>query len=138
MEVKPLDETQLEDLGLNTCNHDIPLSSRKVPNFDELKPQPQTLRNCPSSYVSLRDERGLEPPIKPFSLNSFRMKVVDLMTIHTPPSPYLASFHLKDMYCYYHPCIDDPKKHYGFKPGLLGHSGSLGLNFLNMKVIEED
>ncbi|GJW37923.1 hypothetical protein Tco_0060843, partial [Tanacetum coccineum] len=26
MEVEPLDETQLDDLGLNTCNHDIPLS----------------------------------------------------------------------------------------------------------------
>ncbi|GKC13663.1 retrovirus-related pol polyprotein from transposon TNT 1-94, partial [Tanacetum coccineum] len=29
IEVKPLDETPLEDLGLNTCNHDILLSSRK-------------------------------------------------------------------------------------------------------------
>ncbi|GJV91399.1 hypothetical protein Tco_1539212 [Tanacetum coccineum] len=36
MEVEPLDETQLEDLGLNTCNHDIPLSSREAPSFDEL------------------------------------------------------------------------------------------------------
>ncbi|GJU16233.1 hypothetical protein Tco_1144199 [Tanacetum coccineum] len=35
MEVEPLEETQLEDLGLNTCNHDIPLSSREVPIFDE-------------------------------------------------------------------------------------------------------
>ncbi|GJS93335.1 hypothetical protein Tco_0800303 [Tanacetum coccineum] len=26
IEVKPLDETPLEDLSLNTCNHDIPLS----------------------------------------------------------------------------------------------------------------
>ncbi|GJS90444.1 hypothetical protein Tco_0773080 [Tanacetum coccineum] len=41
MEVEPLDETQLEDLGLNTCNHDIPLSFREVPSFDESKPQPQ-------------------------------------------------------------------------------------------------
>ncbi|GKD53704.1 hypothetical protein Tco_1287091 [Tanacetum coccineum] len=28
VEVEPLDETQLEDLGLNTCNHDIPFSNR--------------------------------------------------------------------------------------------------------------
>ncbi|GJY77923.1 hypothetical protein Tco_0483724 [Tanacetum coccineum] len=35
MEVEPLDETQLEDLGLNTCNHDIPFSNREVPSFDE-------------------------------------------------------------------------------------------------------
>ncbi|GKE58258.1 hypothetical protein Tco_1497443 [Tanacetum coccineum] len=27
IEVEPLDETPLEDLGLNTCNHDIPLMS---------------------------------------------------------------------------------------------------------------
>ncbi|GJX96402.1 hypothetical protein Tco_0352200 [Tanacetum coccineum] len=35
MEVEPLDETQLEDLGLNTCNHDLYLSSREAPSFDE-------------------------------------------------------------------------------------------------------
>ncbi|GKD11029.1 hypothetical protein Tco_1190714 [Tanacetum coccineum] len=35
MEVEPLNETQLEDLVLNTYNHDIPLSSREVPSFDE-------------------------------------------------------------------------------------------------------
>ncbi|GJW15829.1 hypothetical protein Tco_0019962 [Tanacetum coccineum] len=35
MEVEPLNKPQLDDLGLNTCNHDIPLSSREVPSFDE-------------------------------------------------------------------------------------------------------
>ncbi|GJV66250.1 reverse transcriptase domain-containing protein [Tanacetum coccineum] len=35
VEVEPLDETPLEDLGLNTCNHDIPLSSREIPSFDK-------------------------------------------------------------------------------------------------------
>nr|GEX56013.1 hypothetical protein [Tanacetum cinerariifolium] len=116
MKVETLDKTKLEDLVLNTYNHDIPLSSREFPSSDEPKPQPQPLRNCPSLDVSLGDERGPEPPIKPLSLDSFRMKVVDILTIHTPPSPRLASFHPKDTYCYYHPCIDDLKKHYGFKP----------------------
>ncbi|GKB96444.1 hypothetical protein Tco_0982581 [Tanacetum coccineum] len=138
MEVEPLDEIELEDLGLNTCNHDIPLSSREVPSFDEPKPQPQPLRNYPPLDVSLGDERGPEPPIKPLSPDSFRMKVIDLLTIHTPPLPHLASFHPKDTYCYYHPCIDDPKKHYGFKPGLLGHSGSLGVDFSKLEMIEDD
>ncbi|GJU77872.1 hypothetical protein Tco_1274942 [Tanacetum coccineum] len=46
MEVEPLDETQLEDLGLNTCNHDIPLSNGEVPSFDETEPQPNPLPNC--------------------------------------------------------------------------------------------
>ncbi|GJR35385.1 retrotransposon protein, putative, ty1-copia subclass [Tanacetum coccineum] len=91
-----------------------------------------------NTYISLREERGPEPPIKPHSLDSFRMKVVDNLTIHIPPSPHVASFYPKDVYCYYHPCVEDPKKHYGFKPGLLGHSGSLGVDFLKFKMIEYD
>ncbi|GJT24206.1 hypothetical protein Tco_0894143, partial [Tanacetum coccineum] len=106
IEVEPLDETPLEDLGLNT--------------------------------LDLGEERGLEPPIKPPSLDSFRMKEVDHLTNHTPPSPHVASFHHKDMYCYYHPCIGDLKKHYGFKPGLLGQGGSLGVDLSNLKMIEDD
>ncbi|GKD12729.1 hypothetical protein Tco_1197136 [Tanacetum coccineum] len=126
IEVEPLDKTQLEDLGLNTCNHDIPLSSREVPSFDKTKPQPQPLPNCPPLDISLGDKRGLEPPIKPHSPDSFRMKEVDHLTNNTLPSPYVASFYLKDTYCHYHPCISDPKKHYGFKSGLLGLSESVG------------
>ncbi|GJZ44396.1 hypothetical protein Tco_0591651, partial [Tanacetum coccineum] len=114
--LSPQKETQLEDLGLNTYNHDIPLSSKEVPIIDELVPQPQPLPNCPSLDASLGNERGPEPPIKPPRPDNFRMKEVDHLTIHTPPSPYVAFFHLKDTYCNYHPCIDDPKKHYGFKP----------------------
>ncbi|GJX06545.1 hypothetical protein Tco_0194477, partial [Tanacetum coccineum] len=138
IEVEPLEETQLEDLGLNTCNHDIPLSSREVPIFDEPEPQPQPLPNCPSLDASLGNERGPEPPIKPPSPNSFRMKEVDSLTIHTPPSSHVASFHPKDTHFYYHLCIDNPKTHYGFKPGLLGQSGPLGVDFSNMEMIEND
>ncbi|GJV47086.1 hypothetical protein Tco_1437298 [Tanacetum coccineum] len=138
IELKPLDEIPLEDLGLNTCNHNIPLSSREIPNFDEPKPQPQPLPSCPSLDISLGEERDPEPPIKRLSLNSFKMKVVNLLTSYTPPSPYLASFHPKDTYCDYHLCIGNPKKHYGFKPGLLGHSGSLGVDFVKLKMIDDD
>ncbi|GKB73578.1 hypothetical protein Tco_0934990 [Tanacetum coccineum] len=101
IEVEPLNETKLEEVGLN-CNYNTPLSSREIPIFDEPEPQPQPLPNCPSLDASLRNERGPEPPIKPPSLNSFRMKEVDHLTIHTPPSPHVASFHHKDMYFYYH------------------------------------
>ncbi|GJZ63229.1 hypothetical protein Tco_0619650 [Tanacetum coccineum] len=107
-------------------------------SFYEPEPQPQLLPNCPSLDVSLGDKRVPEPPIKPHSPDSFRMKEVDSLTIHTPPSPHMASFHPKDMYCYYHPCIDDPKKHYGFKPGLLGQSGTLGVDFSKLKTVEDD
>ncbi|GJW79594.1 ribonuclease H-like domain-containing protein [Tanacetum coccineum] len=138
IEVEPLDETQLEDLGLNTYNHDIPLSYREVPIFDEPKPQPQPLLNSSSLDVSLGDVIGPEPPIKPHSLDSSRMKVVDYLTTHIPPSPHMAYFHPKDTYCYYHPCIGNPKKHYGFKPGLLGHSGSLGVDVSKLEMIEDD
>ncbi|GKE81694.1 hypothetical protein Tco_1551694 [Tanacetum coccineum] len=136
MEVEPLDEPPLEDLGLNTCNHDIPLSSREIPSFDE--PEPQLLPNFSPLDVNLGDKRGTDPLIKSHSPDSFRMKVVDPLTIHTPPSLHVASFRPKDISCYYHPCLDDPKKHYGFKPGLLGHSGSLGVDFSKLGMIRDD
>ncbi|GJW43027.1 hypothetical protein Tco_0071826 [Tanacetum coccineum] len=135
IEVEPLNKTKLEEVGLN-CNHNTLLSPREVPSFDGLEPQP--LLNSPSSDVSLGDKRGLEPPIKPHSPDSFRMKEVNHLTNHTPPSPHVTSFHPKDTYCYYHPCIGDPKKHYGFKPGLLGHNGSIGVNFSKLEMIEDD
>ncbi|GKF06007.1 hypothetical protein Tco_0036675, partial [Tanacetum coccineum] len=97
-----------------------------VSSFDKPEPQPQPLPSCPSLEVDLGEERGLEPPVKPPSLDSFRMKEVDYLANHTPPSPHVTSFHPKDMYSYYHPCLGYPKKHYGFKPGLLGQSGSIG------------
>ncbi|GJR23026.1 hypothetical protein Tco_0971553 [Tanacetum coccineum] len=110
----------------------------EVPSFDKTKPQPQPLPNCPPLDISLGDKRRIKLPIKSHSPDSFRMKEVDHLTNHTPPSPYVASLHPKDTYCYYHPCISDPKKHYGFKPGLLGHSGSLGVDFSKLEMIEDD
>ncbi|GJS24578.1 hypothetical protein Tco_0453210 [Tanacetum coccineum] len=38
----------------------------------------------------------LNPPIKPKDPGSFRMKVVEPLTIHTPPSPHVAYFHRND------------------------------------------
>ncbi|GJT36868.1 hypothetical protein Tco_0936733 [Tanacetum coccineum] len=64
------------------------------------------------------------------------MKEVDSLTINTLPSPHVASSHLKDTYCYYRPCNDDPKKHYGFKLGLLGKSASLGLDISNLEMFD--
>ncbi|GJR95652.1 hypothetical protein Tco_0267826 [Tanacetum coccineum] len=137
IEVEPLNETKVKEVGLN-YNHNTPLSSREVPSFDEPDPQPQPFPRFSSLEVDLGEERDPEPTIKPHSSDSFRMKVVATLTIHTPPSPHVASFHPKDMYCYHRLCIDDPMKHYGFKRGLLGHSGSLGVDFLNFEMIEDD
>nr|GFC02848.1 hypothetical protein [Tanacetum cinerariifolium] len=88
MEVEPLDQTKLEDVGLT--NHNISINSGEVPSFDEPKPQPHPLPSFPALYVSLGKERGPDPPIKPHSLDSFRMKAIDHLTIHTPPSPHVA------------------------------------------------
>ncbi|GJR60635.1 hypothetical protein Tco_1502797 [Tanacetum coccineum] len=111
----------------------------KIKKFTSVnEPEPQRLPNLSPLNVNLGDKRGTAPPIKPHSRDSFRMEVVDKSTINTPPSPHVASFYPKDMYCYYHPCIDDLKKHYGFKPGLLKQSGSLGVDFSNMEMIEND
>nr|GEZ16194.1 hypothetical protein [Tanacetum cinerariifolium] len=88
IEVEPLNETKLKEVGLN-CNHNTPFSYRKVPSFDGPKPQP--LLNGPSLDVSLRDVIGPKPPIKPHSPDSSRMKVVDYLTTQTPPSPHVLS-----------------------------------------------
>ncbi|GJU20392.1 hypothetical protein Tco_1153734 [Tanacetum coccineum] len=73
IKVEPLNETKLEEVGWN-CNHNIPLSSREIPSFDKPEPQPNPLPNFPSLDVSLGEKRGPEPPIKPHSPDSFRMK----------------------------------------------------------------
>nr|GEX32366.1 ribonuclease H-like domain-containing protein [Tanacetum cinerariifolium] len=138
IEVEPLDETQLDDLGLNTYKHDTPLSPKKVPSFDESEPQLKPLPNYPSLYVILGKEKGPESPINPNSQDRFRMKVVDHLTIHTRPSTHVVYFEPKDVYCYYQPCIDDIKKQYGFKLGLLGQSESLGVDLSDSEVIEDD
>ncbi|GJV74982.1 hypothetical protein Tco_1506566 [Tanacetum coccineum] len=88
IEVEPLKETKLEEVGLN-FNHNTPLSYREVPSFDGPKPQP--LLTSPSLDVSLGDVIGPEPPIKPHSPDSFRIKVVDYLTTQTPPSPHVAN-----------------------------------------------
>ncbi|GKB03429.1 hypothetical protein Tco_0831572 [Tanacetum coccineum] len=71
MEVEPLDHT-IEDLGLNTCSHDLFPSSREFPSVDEPKPQP--LPNIPFLDVNLGGKRGTNPPIKPYSLGIFEEK----------------------------------------------------------------
>nr|GEU75788.1 hypothetical protein [Tanacetum cinerariifolium] len=135
IEVEPLNETKLEEVGLN-CNQNTPLSSREVPSFDQ--PEPQPLLNSPSLDVSLRDVIGLEPPIKPHSLDSSRIKIVDYLTTQTPPSPHVVNSYPKGVYSYYNPCKDDPKIHYGFKSGLLGKSVSLGVDISNWEIFDDD
>ncbi|GJZ19806.1 hypothetical protein Tco_0556396 [Tanacetum coccineum] len=92
IEVEPLNETKIKEVGVN-CNHNTPLSSRKVPSFDG--PEPQPLLNSPSLDVSLGDVIGPKPPIKPHSPDSSRMKVVNYLTTQTPPSPHVANSHPK-------------------------------------------
>ncbi|GJR74933.1 hypothetical protein Tco_0087298 [Tanacetum coccineum] len=90
IEVEPLNEIKLKEVGLN-CSHNTPFSSREVPSFDG--PEPQPLLNSPS---------------------------------------------LDGVYSYYNPGIDDPKRHYGFKPGLLGKSASLGVDISNWEMFDDD
>ncbi|GJU47936.1 hypothetical protein Tco_1217491 [Tanacetum coccineum] len=135
IEVEPLNETKLEEVGLN-CNHNTPLSSREVPSFDGPKPQP--LLNNPPLDVSLGDVIGPKPPIKPHSPDSSRMKVVDYLTTQTSPSPHVANSHPKGAYSYYNPGINDPQRQYRFKPGLLGKSVSLGVDISNWEMFDDD
>ncbi|GKB23304.1 hypothetical protein Tco_0862705 [Tanacetum coccineum] len=91
MKVEPLDHMKLEDLGLNTNTHDLFLSSKGFSSVDE--PKPQLLPNFSPLDVNLVDKRGTDPPINPYSLGRFRIKVVKPLTIHTPPSPHMAYLH---------------------------------------------
>jgi hypothetical protein len=77
IEVEPLDQTQLDEIGLNTCSHNLSLSSKEVLSFDEPEPQPNPLPNLPSLDESLRIEKGPDPPIKPYSPSSLGIKLVD-------------------------------------------------------------
>ncbi|GJR90538.1 putative reverse transcriptase domain-containing protein, partial [Tanacetum coccineum] len=103
IEVKPLNKTKLEEVGLNG-NHNTPLSSREVPSFDG--PEPQPLLNGSSLDVSLGDVIGPKPPIKPHSPDSSRMKVADYLTTQTPPSPQVENSYPKGVYSYYNPGLE--------------------------------
>nr|GEW88456.1 cysteine-rich RLK (receptor-like protein kinase) 8 [Tanacetum cinerariifolium] len=98
IEVEPLNEIKLEKAGLN-YNHNTPFSFSEVSSFDG--PEPQPLLNSPSLDVSLKDIIGPEPPIKPHSPDSSRMKVVEYLTTQTPPSPHVENSHPKGVYSYY-------------------------------------
>jgi hypothetical protein len=119
IEVEPLDQTQLEEIGLNTCNHNLSFSSKEVPSFDEPEPQPNPLPNLPSLDESLGMEKGPDPPIKPYSPGSFTLKIVD-------PKPCREEADIgtnHDLTYLHNPFMSDHKKHYGFKPCLLGQDG---------------
>ena len=72
MEEEPLEQAPLEDIGLNTCNDSLTLSSREFPSVDE--PEPQPLHNFSSLELHLGDKRGTDPPINQYYPGSFRMK----------------------------------------------------------------
>jgi hypothetical protein len=132
IEVEPLNQAQLENIGLNTCNHNLSLSSKEVPSFDEPEPQPKPLPNLPSLDQNLGIEIGSDPPIKPYSPGSLRIKVVDSKPCREEVNIGVEN----DLTCLHHPFMIDHKKHYGFKPGLLGQDGSPTCNLL--KLIEND
>ncbi|GKE24855.1 hypothetical protein Tco_1436367 [Tanacetum coccineum] len=135
IEVEPLNETKLEEVGLN-CNHNTPFSSREVPSFDG--PEPQPLLNIPSLDVSPGDIIGPEPPIKPHSPDNSRMKVLYYLTTQTPPSPHVENPHPKGVYSYYNPGINDPKRHYEFNLGLFRKCVSLGVDISNWEMFDDD
>ncbi|GJW46780.1 putative ribonuclease H-like domain-containing protein [Tanacetum coccineum] len=134
IEVEPLNKTKLEEVGLN-CNHNTPFTSREEFNSLMTGSLNRLRQLDPSLDVSLGDVIGPKPPIKPHSPDSSRVKVVDYLTIQTPPSPHVVNSHPKGVYSYYNPSIDDP---YGFKPGLLGKSVSLCVDISNWEMFDDD
>ena len=130
IEVEPLYQTPLEDIGLNTCSDNLTLSYRELPSVDE--PEPQSSHNFPSLDIHLGDKRGADPPINPCSPGSLRIKVMDFK-----PCREEANIGVENgLTCLHHPFIIDHKKHYGFKPGLLDQDESPTSSLL--KLIEND
>ena len=130
MEVEPLYQTPVEDIGLNTCSDNLTLSSREFPSVDE--PEPQSSHNFPPLDIHLGDKRGADPPINSCSLGSLRIKVVD-----SKPCREEANIGVEhNLTCLHHPFMIDHKTHYGFKPGLLGQNRSPTRNL--SKLIEND
>ncbi|GJV41257.1 putative reverse transcriptase domain-containing protein [Tanacetum coccineum] len=72
--------TYMEDLE---CEMVMVKMHREVHSFDELKPQQQPLPSCPSLDESIGEERGHDPPTKPHSPDSLRMK----LSPSTPSQP---------------------------------------------------
>jgi hypothetical protein len=130
MEVEPLYQTPLENIGLNTCSDNLTLSSREFPSVDE--PEPLSSHNFTSLDIHLGDKRGADPPIKPYSPGSLRIKVVDIK-----PCKEEANIGVEhNLTCLHHPFMIDHKKHYWFKPGLLGQDESPARSL--SKLIEND
>nr|GEX13304.1 hypothetical protein [Tanacetum cinerariifolium] len=81
-------ELFLDDIGPATARQSSYLASASISNGTKGKEC-----NFPSLGVNLGDKRSSEPSIKPHSPGSFRMKIVEPLTIHTPPLPHTAYFH---------------------------------------------
>jgi hypothetical protein len=132
MEVEHLDQTQQDEIGLNTRSHNLSLSSMEVPSFDEPEPQPNPLPNLPSLDGNLGIEKGPDPQIKPYSPGSLGIKLVDYK-----PCVVEAGIGVNhDLTYLHHPFMIDHKKHYGFKLGLLGQDGFPTRSL--SKLIEDD
>jgi hypothetical protein len=130
MEVEPFYQIELEDIGLNACSDNLTPSSREFPSVDE--PEPKSSHNFPSLDIHLGDKRGADPPINPCSPGSLRIKVVNFK-----PCREEANIGVEhNLTCLHHPFMIDYKKHYGFKPGLLGQDGFPTRSL--SKLIEDD
>ncbi|GKA90123.1 hypothetical protein Tco_0811935 [Tanacetum coccineum] len=72
-------------------------------------------------------EKTLGTPIVVEPLNKTKLEEVGLNYNHNTP------FSSREV-----PSIDDPKRHYGFKPGLLGKNVSLGVDISNWEMFDDD
>nr|GEU43296.1 hypothetical protein [Tanacetum cinerariifolium] len=83
----------------STDAYDKPIGSLEVEETLGTPMEAETLDQTKLEDVdeSLTEERVPEPPIKSHRPDSFRQKEVDSLTIHTPPSPHVASFYPNDM-----------------------------------------
>ncbi|GJV17029.1 hypothetical protein Tco_1362352 [Tanacetum coccineum] len=86
-------------------------------------------------------KKTLGTPIEVEPLNGAKLEEVGLNCNHNTPlsSREVSGFHKLEPQPQPLPnCTDDPKRHYGFKPGLLGKSVSLGVDISNWEMFDDD
>ncbi|GJS65319.1 ribonuclease H-like domain-containing protein [Tanacetum coccineum] len=127
-----------------TNAHDEPIGNLDKMGDGVENPSPQSTPQVLSSFEEYTPpvtypkevEETLRTPMEVEPLDQTKLEDVSLNN-HIIPTSYMEVTIFEEPEPQPQP-LDDPKKHYGFKLGLLGQGGSLGINLLNWEVIENN
>ncbi|GJS24019.1 hypothetical protein Tco_0452651 [Tanacetum coccineum] len=121
--------------SLSMMNNEVGVTSPK----STIQTLPSFEKYTPSVTYPEEVEKTSGTPIEVEPLNETKLEEVDLSCNHNTPlsSREVPSFDGPEPQPLLNG-IDDPKRHYGFKPGLLGKSVSLGVDISNWEMFNDD